>query len=180
MLVNSEMIAELGGMDEDFFLYHEEVAFSREAQNHGWRVEYDPRVTVIHRHPLQNRPISPMMRVITRHSKLLYFLKHLPRWQFESLAAIVWCEAAIKGAWSRLMLRPAEARAWKLIAGITQAMRAGRGPTGREILELAQSVDRPGAVEPPGTERIDVQGRNTLQHASAGSPDGGGPQPIDS
>ena len=29
MLVNAPMIADLGGMDEDFFLYHEEVAFSR-------------------------------------------------------------------------------------------------------------------------------------------------------
>ena len=41
MLVNSAMIAELGGMDEDFFLYHEEVAFSREAQNAwagGWNM----------------------------------------------------------------------------------------------------------------------------------------------
>ncbi len=150
MLVNSEMIAELGGMDEDFFLYHEEVAFSREARNRGWRVEYDPSVTVIHRHPLQNRPISPMMRVITRHSKLLYFRKHLPRWQFESLAAIVLCEAATKGSWSRLIRRPAEARAWRLIAAITQAMRAGRGPAGREVLELAQSAVRPGEVEPPG------------------------------
>ncbi len=48
----------------------------------GWRVEYDPAVEVVHLHPLQNRPISPKMRVITRHSKLLYFRKHLPRWQF--------------------------------------------------------------------------------------------------
>jgi N-acetylglucosaminyl-diphospho-decaprenol L-rhamnosyltransferase len=150
MLVNSEMIGEVGGMDEDFFLYHEEVAFSREAQNHGWSVEYDPSVTVIHRDPLQNRPISPMMRVITRHSKLLYFLKHLPRWQFETLAAIVSCEAAIKCSWSKLFFRSAEARAWSLIAGITEAMRAGHGPKGREVLELAQSAGRPGADEPPG------------------------------
>jgi N-acetylglucosaminyl-diphospho-decaprenol L-rhamnosyltransferase len=149
MLVNSEMIAELGGMDEDFFLYHEEVAFSREAQNHGWRVEYDPSVTVIHRHPLQNRPISPMMRVITRHSKLLYFLKHLPRWQFESLAAIVSTEAVIKGCWSRCFGDPAEVQSWGMIAEITRAMRAGRGPTGRAVLELAQSVGRPGAQQPP-------------------------------
>ncbi len=149
MLVNTRMISELGGMDEDFFLYHEEVAFSREAQNHGWRVEYDPSVTVIHRHPLQNRPISPMMRVITRHSKLLYFLKHLPRRQFESLAAIVSLEAAIKGCWSRLVRDPAEARSWGVIAEITRAMRAGRGPTGRRVLELAQSVGTPGVQEPP-------------------------------
>ena len=42
MLVNTRMMAELGGMDEDFFLYHEEVALSRRAQDRGWRVEYDP------------------------------------------------------------------------------------------------------------------------------------------
>ena len=83
MLVNTRMITELGGMDEDFFLYHEEVAFSRSAQDRGWRVEYDPerrgRSIDI---PLQNRSVSPKMRVITRHSKLLYFRKHLPAWQF--------------------------------------------------------------------------------------------------
>jgi N-acetylglucosaminyl-diphospho-decaprenol L-rhamnosyltransferase len=180
MLVNSEMIAELGGMDEDFFLYHEEVAFSREAQNHGWRVEYDPSITLIHRHPLQNRPISPMMRVITRHSKLLYFLKHLPRWQFESLAAIVWCEAAIKGSWSRLMLRPAEAQAWRLIAGITRAMRAGRGPTGREILELAQSVGGPGGLEPPGRKGSTCKDATHPSMRVPARPMPAGAQPIDS
>jgi len=137
------VINELKGMDEDFFLYHEEVAFSREAQNRGWRVEYDASVTVIHRHPLQNRPISPMMRVITRHSKLLYFLKHLPRWQFESLSAIVSFEAAIKGAWSRLLGRPEDARAWRTISEITRRLRAGRGPRGREVLALAESVKAP-------------------------------------
>ena len=103
MLVNPAMIAALGGMDEDFFLYYEEVAFSQAARRLGWRVEYDPGVSVVHRHPLQNRAISPKMRVITRHSKLLYFLKHLPRWQFLSLSAIVATEAAVRGIGSRLL-----------------------------------------------------------------------------
>jgi hypothetical protein len=140
MLVNSAMIDELQGMDEDFFLYHEEVAFCREARRMGWRVEFDPSVTVVHRHPLQNRPISPMMRVITRHSKLLYFLKHLPRWQFESLAAIVWAEALIKGLWSKLLRSREDARAWGTIAAITRGLRTGRGPRGTEVLALAQAV----------------------------------------
>ena len=148
MLVNFAMIDELGGMDEDFFLYHEEVAFSREAQNQGWRVEYDASVTVIHRHPLQNRPISPMMRVITRHSKLLYFLKHLPRWQFREFGnRSCRFEAAIKGFWSRLLCRPEDAGRGRRFRRITRRMRAGRGPRGPEVLALAQSVrlepDRP-------------------------------------
>ncbi len=140
MLVNSAMIAAVGGMDEDFFLYYEEVAFSRAAQQRGWRVEYDASVTVVHRHPLQNRTISPKMRVITRHSKLLYFLKHLPRWQFLSLAGIVSLEAAIRGLWSRLLSRQDEVRAWRTIGEVARGLRSGTGPRGREVLALAESA----------------------------------------
>ena len=171
MLVNSEMIAALGGMDEDFFLYHEEVAFSREAQNQGWTVEYDPSVTVIHRHPLQNRPISPMMRVITRHSKLLYFLKHLPRWQFESLAAIVSVEAAIRGFWSRLVGSPAESRAWGMIAEITRAMAQGVGQGAEKSWRLLSLS--PYRAHHHRAERIDVQGCKSPALPSASSPAAG-------
>ena len=39
MLVNTPMIlADLGGMDEDFFLYYEEVALCRSARRNGWGV----------------------------------------------------------------------------------------------------------------------------------------------
>ncbi len=140
MLVNSAMIAELGGMDEDFFLYYEEVAFSRAAQRMGWRVEYDASVTVVHRHPLQNRPISPKMRVITRHSKLLYFLKHLPRWQFLSLAWIVRLEAAVRGLCSSMLGQQQDVRAWQTIGQMARQLRLEQGPRGREVLALAESV----------------------------------------
>jgi N-acetylglucosaminyl-diphospho-decaprenol L-rhamnosyltransferase len=140
MLVNTEMIAALGGMDEDFFLYYEEVAFSRSAQRRGWRVVYDASVTVVHRHPLQNRPISPKMRVITRHSKLLYFLKHLPRRQFDGLCAIVRMEAAVRGFWSRALSKHDERRAWQTIGEIARAMRTGVIVRGRDVRKLAESA----------------------------------------
>jgi N-acetylglucosaminyl-diphospho-decaprenol L-rhamnosyltransferase len=140
MLVNSAMIHALAGMDEDFFLYYEEVAFSRTALRLGWAVRYDPSVTVIHRHPLQNRPISPKMRVITRHSKLLYFRKHLPRWQFRGLSTIVAIEAATHGLWSRLRGRPEEVRAWKAIGELVARVRRGAEPRGRDVLVYAESA----------------------------------------
>jgi N-acetylglucosaminyl-diphospho-decaprenol L-rhamnosyltransferase len=145
MLVYNRMITELGGMDEDFFLYHEEVAFSRVAQDRGWRVEYDPRVSVVHRHPLQNRAISPKMRVITRHSKLLYFRKHLPHWQFWTLSAIVAVEAAIQGRWSELQGRPDEARGWRTIVEVARQLRRGVPLRGRDVLAIAESVAPPSA-----------------------------------
>jgi N-acetylglucosaminyl-diphospho-decaprenol L-rhamnosyltransferase len=153
MLVNSELIAALGGMDEDFFLYHEEVAFSRAARRLHWSVVYDASVTVVHRHPLQNRAISPKMRVITRHSKLLYFLKHLPRWQFLTLVEIVKLEAASQEVWSRLLLRPEEVRAWRVIGDMARRLRSGEVPRGREVLALAELVEKPAPENRPGPTR---------------------------
>jgi GT2 family glycosyltransferase len=141
MLVNPAMIAAVGGMDEDFFLYYEEVAFSRAAQNLGWRVQYDASVKVVHGHPLQNRPISPKMRVITRHSKLLYFLKHLPRWQFWVLAQIVVCESAIWGLWSRLRREPQETVLWQTVGAVARRLKDGDDLRGRDVLKLAELVE---------------------------------------
>jgi N-acetylglucosaminyl-diphospho-decaprenol L-rhamnosyltransferase len=143
MLVNAAVIDDVGGMDEDFFLYHEEVAFCRVARRRGWQVEFEPGVSVVHRDPLQNRAISPKMRVIIRHSKLLYFRKHLPRWEFRTLAAIVRLESAIRGGWSVLRGRRDEAGAWAAIVEIAGRLRRGRSVRGREVLLLAESIARP-------------------------------------
>ena len=169
MLVNSRMMAELGGMDEDFFLYHEEVAFSRSAQDRGWRVEYDAGVQVIHRHPLQNRAISPKMRVIIRHSKLLYFRKHLPGWQFLGLSWIVTSESAARGLMAWVLGRAEEGRAWRTIRDMTRRLRAGASVRGREALQLAEAIevarpDRAGVGINPhkGLDRIAAERREPV------------------
>jgi GT2 family glycosyltransferase len=153
MLVNGRMIAELGGMDEDFFLYYEEVAFSRRAHDHGWRVEYEPSICLVHRHPLQNREISPKMRVITRHSKLLYFRKHLPHWQFRALSWMITTEAALKGLGSRIMGHDEDRRAWTAIRAVVSRLRAGGDLRGGEVHELAEAIEaRPAG--PPGAHSM--------------------------
>jgi N-acetylglucosaminyl-diphospho-decaprenol L-rhamnosyltransferase len=143
LLLNTRLLAEVGGMDEDFFLYYEEVALCRLARRRGWRVEYDPSIEVVHLRPLQNRPITPTLRVITRHSKLLYFRKHLPRWQFVSLSWIVRAEAELRGWWCRLRDREEERRAWRAIARLAPAMRRGVEVRGPAVRALAESVTRP-------------------------------------
>jgi GT2 family glycosyltransferase len=134
------MMDQLNGMNQDFFLYYEEVALCHSAQKAGWKVLYNPDVEVIHRHPLQNRAISPKIRVITRHSKLLYFLEHLPRWQFLVLSAIVSGEARFQTLRSRIRCNEEERRAWRLIAEISRRFRAGDPPRGHDVLTLAESV----------------------------------------
>ncbi|AGA29537.1 glycosyltransferase family 2 protein [Singulisphaera acidiphila] len=140
MLLNRRMLAMLGGMDEDFFLYYEEVDLCRSAQNRGWSVIYDQDVQVVHLHPLQNRAISPRMRVITRHSKLLYFRKHLPRWQFLTLSRIISLEAIVRRTGSMVQGRTDDGRAWRTIGEMARAFRKGLEPRGRQVLTLADSV----------------------------------------
>jgi GT2 family glycosyltransferase len=152
MLVNTAMLDDLGGLDEEFFLYYEEVALCRAALRRGWRVEYDPTVEVIHLRPLQNRPVTPRMRVITRHSKLLYFRKHLPRWQFLSLCAVVSSEARVLGAWATFRQNAEEIRSWRTIARVAQMLRAGASLGGRDVLAMADAVTDL-AVEPPVERR---------------------------
>jgi hypothetical protein len=144
------MLEAVGGLDEEFFLYYEEVALCRSAQRKGWRVEYDPTIEVTHLRPLQNRPVSPAMRVVTRHSKLLYFRKHLPRWQFLGLCAVVAAEARVLGTLARLLRRGEEARAWGTIAGIERLLRTGQTLGGREVLELARADAVADAAGVPG------------------------------
>jgi N-acetylglucosaminyl-diphospho-decaprenol L-rhamnosyltransferase len=155
MLLNRSMLEELGGMDEDFFLYYEEVALCRSARMRGWNVEYDPGVSVVHLRPLQNRAISPKMRVITRHSKLLYFRKHLPPWQFTALKTIVRVEARIRAAWCRVRSRAEEARSWRAVERVAKLLGAGADLRGRAVLILAEAVEEPLADdEEPGAGRI--------------------------
>jgi len=96
------------------------------------------------------------MRVITRHSKLLYFLKHLPRWQFLVLSGIVTAEAAIQGLWASVHGRREEVRAWRAIGEMASRLRRGVPLRGRGVLALAESIAAPesdGASAPGAASR---------------------------
>lgn len=143
LLLDTQRLERIGGMDEDFFLYHEEVDLCRTARNHGWIVKYDEDVAVVHLHPLQNRAISPRMRVIIRHSKLFYFRKHLPRWQFLTLSQIISIEAMVRRLGAMVQGRTDDGRAWRTIGEMARAFRAGLEPRGRQVLTLADSIAGP-------------------------------------
>jgi GT2 family glycosyltransferase len=155
MLVRSEVLEQLGGMDEEFFLYHEEVALCRSARELGWQVAFDDSIEVVHLRPLQSRRVSPRLRVVTRHSKLLYFLKHRPGWEFTILSRIVMVESGLRRFCSSIAGRIDESRAWSAVARLTRELRPGKGPRGRQVLDLADwfLADRKNGPERAPTAR---------------------------
>jgi len=78
------------------------------------------------------------MRVITRHSKLLYYRKHRSRHEFASLTRIVAAEAGIRGFWARLAGRRDHAQAWTTIGTLARSMRRGAKIRGRDVLLIAE------------------------------------------
>lgn len=93
LLVRRNCWEEVGGLDNDFFLYYEDVDLCRRARSGGWTVWHEPKLAATHHHPLHGRPVSAHLRLVTRHALLTYARKHWPRWQSHILAGIIRVEA---------------------------------------------------------------------------------------
>jgi GT2 family glycosyltransferase len=48
MLIRREVVEQLGGLDEEYFLYFEETDFCRKAHSGGWSVAFVPGSCVMH------------------------------------------------------------------------------------------------------------------------------------
>ena len=123
MLLRREAVASVGGLDEGFFLYSEEIDLFKRLATAGWRAGFEPRATARHigyqsadRHATERiRAISRVRYARKHHGRLVAALE---AWGV-ALGALV--HAA---AWIR---RPARARGNLLAAWA--AMRAVRSAT---------------------------------------------------
>jgi GT2 family glycosyltransferase len=101
LLVRRECLQDLGGFDQDYFLYYEDVDLCLRARQRGWTVWYEPGLRVTHHRPLHARAIAAPIRVLSRHSLLTYAAKHWPRWQFQVLIRIVRAEGWVRRRWKQ-------------------------------------------------------------------------------
>jgi len=71
LCVRQEVIQQVGGLDENFFLYFEDVDWCRRMRQAGWRVVYNPSVRVVH----WGGRSQPSRRIANRHytESLRYF-----------------------------------------------------------------------------------------------------------
>lgn len=101
LLIRRDCFDRLGGMDEQFFLYYEDVDFCRRAMQAGYEVWYTPQVGVTHHWPLHARPVPAPLRLITRNALLTYSRRHWSRWQSWFLGRIVSWEARMRTYWAQ-------------------------------------------------------------------------------
>jgi GT2 family glycosyltransferase len=86
-LIRRELIQEIGGLDERFFLWFEEVDYCKRAIQHGWTVRYIPSVAVIHYggQSFEKALTLDKQRYLNK-SVIAYFRKWQPGWR----SALLW------------------------------------------------------------------------------------------
>lgn len=81
MMVRREAYEQVGGLDEGFFMYSEELDWCRRIKDAGWGVFYLPAAVVIHHEGKSSEQVVPERHIHFQSSKVRYFRKHHGRWQ---------------------------------------------------------------------------------------------------
>lgn len=121
-LIRRTLFEELGGFDERFFVYLEDLDLSFRARGAGWLTLFAPEWTVMHRGGGVSRAVPAARLFYALRSRLLYAFKHLPR-----------------------------ARAWLVVVatlGVEPAVRTFRSLARGRLAELTSTVEAYGRLLP--------------------------------
>ena len=80
MLLRREAFESVGGFDEEFFLFFEDIDFCLRLRREGWRVGYEPSVTVIHHRGRSAATEPGPSHLAYRRSQLRFWEKHRGPW----------------------------------------------------------------------------------------------------
>lgn len=79
VMLRAEALAQIGVLDESFFMYGEEVDLQRRLHNAGWSVMLLPHVHIVHHGGASSKQASLRMMIEEYHSRYLLIRKHSPR-----------------------------------------------------------------------------------------------------
>lgn len=150
LLVRRECFQRLGGLDESFFLYYEDVDFCRRAAEAGWGVWFDPSLEVTHHWPLHARRVPAPLRLMTRHALLTYARKHWSGWRARAMSAVVWAEAGFRQAWAAARGDADARRCYGQLRRLVGDVAAGRDKDVRRRVRYAAAFLDPIAAEQDG------------------------------
>ncbi|WP_422126391.1 glycosyltransferase family 2 protein [Thioalkalivibrio sulfidiphilus] len=107
-MIRREVFEALGGFDERFFVYLEDLDLSFRAHKAGWKSMYLAEAQAYHAGGGTSRQVKAHRLFYSLRSRLLYGFKHFPRWQawvlvgmtgvIEPFTRTAWCLA--RGDWA--------------------------------------------------------------------------------
>ena len=127
-LVRRAALDQVGLLDEQFFIYSEEVDLCTRLRSAGWSVYWVPQATVMHRGAESTRQVAAAMFLRLYQGKVLYFRKHRGQ-----LGACLYKLILAIAAAARLVLSPA---AWFERSAVRERHLALAGHYGRLLRAL--------------------------------------------
>lgn len=76
MFARRELYEQIGGLDERFFMYSEELDWCKRAKQATWRVVYFPNARVLHHEAKSSEQVRAQRDIYFHSSKVRYFKKH--------------------------------------------------------------------------------------------------------
>lgn len=105
MLLRRKTLEQIGLLDPDYFMYTEEADWCYRARQASWEIWYEPALAAIHHGGASSRNNAGRMRAELYKSKLVFFSKHRPRWEYETLRLTLMLTALVKAGGYRLAAR---------------------------------------------------------------------------
>jgi len=81
MMVRSDAIRQVGLMDEDFYMYCEEIDWAWRIKEAGWTIYCVPQAEIVHYAGQSTQQVKPEMIVALWTSRLRLYRKHHPAWK---------------------------------------------------------------------------------------------------
>lgn len=76
LLVRRRVVEEVGLLDEEYFMYSEELDWQRRIRNAGWKVVYLPQAQVLHYEGKSSAQVGALTHIRFSRSKVRYFQKY--------------------------------------------------------------------------------------------------------
>jgi hypothetical protein len=76
LLLRKDVLEQVGFLDEDYFMYSEEVDLCYRIQHAGWRIYWVPQAVVVHFGGQSTQQVPTEMFLHLYHSNIKYFRKH--------------------------------------------------------------------------------------------------------
>jgi GT2 family glycosyltransferase len=89
-MLRRSIVSQVGGFDEDFFMYSEELDWMKRIKEAGWRIVFLPAAHVIHYEGKSSEQVVPLRHIRFQSSKIRYFQKHHGRLAAFSLRVLLW------------------------------------------------------------------------------------------
>jgi hypothetical protein len=112
MLIRGQVLAQVGLMDEQYFMYAEDLDFCYRAKAVGWQVWYNADATVLHYKGQSSRQRSTFANVQFYRTMRLFHDKHFKQGSPLLVNWIIYAAIGLLGGWAvvRDRLRPTERR----------------------------------------------------------------------